>query len=189
MNKQTPPSLEAKVAKVIYNNLAPIVAGASVHPIFCRLNLHNSRFLKRINHKARMVYGMAYQPDIFVKASYERGGEDSIENALLTIQELVRGEHHADHKEYLFKRVEYLATEAISALYDRNHQEWLLKINTAIQSAKTSKVTKKAVKVTKKVSKVVKSIKAKSPVRTTKKKPVSRKRNKQGQFVSNRRKR
>jgi hypothetical protein len=122
---------------------------------------------------------MGYQPDILVKASYERGGEDSIENALLTIQELVRGNHHADHKEYIFKRIEYLATEAISALYDRNHQEWLSKINTAIQNAKTTKVTKKLVKV----------VKSKTPVKATKKKSVTRKRNKQGQFVSNRRKR
>jgi hypothetical protein len=179
MNTNTTPSFEAKVAKVIYNNLAPIVANAAVHPIFCRLNLHNSRLLKKINHKARMVYGMGYQPDILVKASYERGGEDGIENALITIQELVRGEHHADHKEYIFKRLEYLATEAISALYDRNHQDWISKINTAIQNAKTNKVTKK----------IVKDVKVKTSVKVTKKKSTTRKRNKKGQFVSNPRKR
>ena len=133
-----------------------------------------------------MIYGMSYQPDILVKSSYERGGEDNIENALLTIQELVRGDHHADHKEYIFKRIEFLVNEAMSALYDRNHQDWLGKIGTAIQQAKQLKKSKKPVKVD-----VKKNVKAATtnlkPLK--KKKAVKRLRNKKGQFIANRRKR
>jgi len=188
----TTPTIEAKIARVIYHNLTPIVLKASTHPLFCRLNLHNNSLLKKVNHKAKMVYGMEYQPDILVKASYDRGGEDNIENALLSIQELVRGDHHAGHKEYIFKRIEFLVNEAMSALYDRNHADWLQRIQTAILNAKALKES-----ATKKVKQV-----KKAPVKTTKKKIVKisvkkpikkkvklapRRRNKKGQFIKARR--
>lgn len=178
MTTKTSTSFEAKLAKAIYLNLTPLVVNASTHPIFSKLNLHNSKLLKKINHKAKMVYGMSYQPDTLVKASYNRGGDDNIENALLAIHELIQGDHHADHKEYIFKRLEFLTDEAINALYERNHQEWLTKIGTAIQNAKALKKKKKTV-----------------PVKLKKKKPLSKKkitscvrpRNKKGQFIRRRR--
>lgn len=179
-NKHT---LEAKIARTIYHNLTPVVLRASTHPLLCKLNLHNNSFLKKVNHKAKMIYGMSYQPDILVKASYERGGEDDTENALLAIQELVRGNHHADHKEYIFKRIEFLTNEAISSLYDRNHQDWLIKINRAIHEAKSLvksvKKTKKAT-VTKTIKKSVITLKKKIPTRP---KAVKRKRDKMGRFI------
>lgn len=187
----TTPTIEAKIAKVIYNNLAPIVLRASTHPLFCRLNLHNNSFLKRVNHKAKMVYGMGYQPDTLVKASYYKGGEDDIENALLSIQELVRGDHHADHKEYIFKRIEFLTNEAISALYDRNHKEWMQKIQTAILNAKALKVSiiekvKQVKKVPAKTKKKITKVQTKKPLKK-KNKLTPRRRNKKGQFIKARR--
>jgi hypothetical protein len=182
----TTPTIEAKIAKIIYHNLTPLVLKTSTNPILCRLNLHNNSFLKKINHKAKMVYGMSYQPDILVKASYDRGGEDNVENALLTIQGLVRGDHHANHKEYIFKRIEFLVNEAMSALYDRNHEEWMQRIQTAILSAKTTKkpVVKKA---TPKVKKTTTPKTKKKVIKS--KKPVKRIRNKKGQFISTKRRR
>jgi len=176
----TSPSIEAKVAKIIYNNLTPFVVKASIHPILGKFNLHNNRLLKKINIKAKMLYYMSYEPDTLVKSSYERGGEDNIENALLTIQELVRGDYHADHKEYIFKRIEFLVNEAMSALYDRNHQDWLTKIGTAIRTAKNLKAKKITKSDTKKsVKTVIKPLK----------KTIKRRRNKKGQFIANRRSR
>lgn len=185
----TQPTIEAKIARAIYHNLTPLVVKASTHPILCKLNLHNNDYLKKINRKTKMVYTMGYQPDVIVKASYDRGGEDNIENALLSIAELVRGDHHEDHKEYIFKRINYLATEALTALHDRNHQDWLVKIGRAIQDAKTlvkeAKVKKKPVKQVVKSAKSVKSKKTK----TVKKLALARRRNKKGQFIASRRKR
>jgi len=192
MSTTTTPTIEAKVARVIYHNLTPLVVNASTHPIFSKLNLHNNSLLKKINHKAKMIYGMSYQPDILVKASYNKGGEDNVENALLTIQELVRGSHHAWHKEYIFKRIEFLTNEAISALYDRNHEDWLYKIQTAIHNAKSLKETVvRNVKQSKKVpAKVVKKPVVKTKKKVTKsKKAVKRLRNKKGQFISAKRRR
>lgn len=190
----TTPTIEAKVARIIYHNLTSLVVNASTHPIFSRLNLHNNSLLKKINHKAKMVYGMAYQPDILVKASYNRGGEDDVENALLTIQELVRGDHHADHKEYIFKRIEFLTNEAISALYDRNHEDWMQKIQTAINNARILK-NNVLVKIKKKptTKKTPVKLKKKTPIKLKKKTTVKRKRivkrlrNKKGQFIKARR--
>lgn len=176
-------SLEAKLAKVIYNNLTPLVVTASTHPILSRLNLHNNKFLKKLNHKARMVYGMGYQPDILVKASYDRGGDDNIENALIAIRELTTEANHAGHKEYIFKRLEFLANEAISALYDRNHEDWTYRINTAIEQARQRK---KVVKPSKKKTTTTKSKTVKKPIKK-KAKPVQRRRNKKGQFIKSRR--
>lgn len=175
----TPTPFEAKLAKVIYNNLTPLVVGASTHPIFSRLNLHNNTFLKKVNHKAKMVYGMSFQPDILVKASYDRGGEDNIENALIAINELVSSDHHAGHKEYIFKRIEFLSTEALHALYNRNHQDWLTKISTAIQNAKTNTKVKKETKK--------KETTKRKTVNKTKKTAIKRLRNKKGQFISRKR--
>ena len=187
------PTIEAKIARIIYQNLTPIVVKASTNPLLCKLNLHNNSFLKKVNYKAKMIYGMEYQPDILVKASYDMGSEDNIENALLSIHELIRGDYHAGHKEYIFKRIEFLISEAITNLYERNHQEWLNKIGKAIQEARSSKkITKKQAKkptkstVKKNLKKDIKpSIKSKS----VKKKVIVRKRNKLGQFICNRRKR
>jgi hypothetical protein len=174
---------EAKLAKVICNNLTPFVVRASIHPVLSRLNLHNNKFLKKLNHKAKIVYGMSYQPDVLVKASYERGGDDNIENALIAIRELATEPNHADHREYIFKRLEFLANEAINALYDRNHQDWTHRVNTAIEQARQKK---KVVKSTKKKATATRSKTAEKPIKK-KAKPLQRRRNKKGQFIKSRR--
>jgi hypothetical protein len=183
MTTTTTTSLEAKLAKIIYNNLTPFVVRASIHPVLSKLNLHNNRFLKKLNHKARMVYGMGYQPDVLVKASYDRGGEDNIENALIAIRELTTDVNHADHKEYIFKRLEFLTNEAINALYDRNHEDWTYRINTAIEQARQRR---KVVEPSKKKTTTTRSKTVKKPV-LKKAKPTQRRRNKKGQFIKSRR--
>jgi len=184
MSTITQPTFEAKIAKAIYNNLTPFVVRASIHPVLSKLNLHNNRLLKKINTKAKMVYYMSYEPDAIVKASYDKGGEDNIENALLTIQELVHGDHHADHKEYIFKRLDFLTSEAIEALYSRNHQDWLYRIGNAIQNAKEKQTKKRSVvKPGKKT--LIKPVKKKTSKKT--KTATPRRRHKKGQFISSRR--
>ena len=197
MTTTTTTSLEAKLAKIIYNNLTPFVVRASIHPVLSKLNLHNNRLLKKLNTKAKMVYYMNFEPDAIVKDRYERGGEDNIENALLTINELVSSDYHANHKEYIFKRINYLTTEALTALHDRNHQDWLNRINTALENARVLKKTlKKSNKSVKRENlkdtatnykKTVKSLPKRK--KSLKKAALARKRNKLGQFTSNRRKR
>jgi hypothetical protein len=174
---------EAKLAKVIYNNLTPLVVTASIHPVLSRLNLHNNRFLKKLNIKAKMLYYMSYEPDAVVKASYDRGGDDNIENALIAIRELATEVNHAGHREYIFKRLEFLTNEAINALYDRNHEDWTYRINTAIEQARQRK---KVVKPSKKKATTTKSNTVKKPIKK-KAKPVQRRRNKKGQFIKSRR--
>jgi len=173
--------LEAKLAKVIYNNLTPFVVRASIHPVLSKLNLHNNRLLRKINTKAKMMYYMSYEQDAIIKASYDKGGEDNIENALIAIRELVTEDNHADHKEYIFKRLEFLANEAINALYNRNHQDWTYRINTAIDEAR-----QKAKSSKKKSTTTTKSKLKKKPVRK-KTKSLQRRRNKKGQFIKSRR--
>ena len=176
-------SIEAKLAKVIYNNLTPFVVRASIHPVLSRLNLHNNRLLKKLNIKAKMLYYMSYEPDAIVKASYDRGGSDDIENALIAIRELATEANHANHKEYIFERLKFLTNEAINALYDRNHEDWTYRINTAIEQARQKK---KVAKPSKKKTTTTKSKTTKKPVKK-KTKSVQRRRNKKGQFIKSRR--
>ena len=185
MTTTTTTPFEAKLAKIIYNNLTPIVINASVHPVLSKLNLHNNKLLRKINSKAKMVYYMSYEQDAIVKSSYDRGGEDDIENALIAIRELVTEDNHADHKEYIFKRLEFLANEAINALYDRNHQDWTYRITNAIEQARQKVKSSKKVKISKKNAVIAPKTK-KKPVKR-KIKTVQRRRNKKGQFIKSRR--
>jgi len=183
MNNTTP-TVEAKIAKFIYKNLAVNVVRASTHPLLCKLNLHNSTILKKINAKAGIVYKMAYNEDELVKESFDCGGSDDAENALLTILSLVRSNKHENHKEYIFKRIDYLASVALSSIYDRNHAEWVQRIHEAIHSARN--VINKKPKTTK-ITKSKKTPVSKKTVKTkTSAKPL---RNKKGQFVKARRRR
>jgi len=168
--------LEEKIAKYLHQGITTAVTKAAVHPVFCRLNLHNNKLLKDINRRAKIVYQMAYTPEVLVEAPYEYGGDDNVENALIAIRELALNDHHADHKEYIFKRIDFLTAEALHALYDRNHREWVQRIDRAIHEVK-SVISKPVKKV-----KTVKSVK-----KTSKKKPVARLRNKKGQFIKRRR--
>jgi hypothetical protein len=176
MNTTPSTTLEEKIAKYLHIGITTTVAKAAVHPVFCRLNLHNSKLLKTINRKAKIVYQMAYTPEVLIEAPYEFGGDDNVENALIAIRELAHGDHHGDHKEYIFKRIDFLTGEALHALYDRNHREWVQRIDRAIHEAKGV------------VPKPVKKVKTVKPVKkTSKKKSVTRLRNKKGQFIKRRR--
>jgi hypothetical protein len=132
----TTPTIKAKIAKAVYNGITDTVIKASTHPIFCKLNLHNSKLLKTINNKAFVAYKLAYHTDDLVKAPYDRGGETDVENALLAIQSLVRGGNYSYNKEFTFNRIDYLVNEGLSALYDQSHQDWLQRIQNAIHSVK-----------------------------------------------------
>jgi hypothetical protein len=175
--KTQPTTVEVKIAKLIHDNLPEAVIKASTHPLFCKLNLHNSSLLKKINQRASTLYKMSCQRDELVKAPYNYGGEDNLENALLAIQEIIKGDH--DHREYLFERIGFLASEAINTYYEKNHTEWLTRIQTAIHNAKT---TKKPV-VIKSPKKTVKSVKNVKTVVSKTKKPIGRPRNRKGQFI------
>ena len=177
-----PTPIEAKLAKFIYLNLNKVVTKSATHPVFCRLNLHNNCILKKLNSKVGMMYKMTYLRDELVKAPYNYGGQDDVENALIAIREVVKGAH--TYKEYLFERINFLASEALHSLYKKDHEEWVERITSAIQKAKQNK------KTTKRTSKksTVKTVKSKSVKKTSKKvKPVERRRNKKGQFIKARR--
>jgi hypothetical protein len=144
----TTPTIKAKIAKAVYNGITDTVIKASTHPVFCKLNLHNSSILKKINSKAFVAYTLAYHSDELVKAPYDQGGETDIENALLAIQSLVRGGRYSDNKEFTFSRIDYLVNEGLSALYDQAHQDWLQRIQNAIHSVKLQRVTSNVKKKT-----------------------------------------
>ena len=169
----TPKPIEAKIAKFVHNTLPDVVIKAATHPILCKLNLHNSSLLKKINSKARVVYYMSYHQDELVKAPYSCEGGDNVESALFAILELINSDTHENHKEFIFKRISYLANEALVSLREKNHQDWVQRIHVAIHAAKTKKPVKKTTPV--KPEKLVKP--------TKKKKPVKRLRNKKGQFI------
>ena len=187
----TPTPTEVKIAGFIYNNLGNLVTKAATHPVLCRLNLHNNKLLKKINNKAGIVYKMATQEDVLVKAPYYQGGEDNTENALMSIKELICSEQHHGYKDFIFKRINFLVSEAMSDLYNRNHQDWVQRINAAIHAAKPvlKTVVKPARKAAaKKVTKVKVAPKKKViPTKSKKVKSVKRLRDKNGRFISRRR--
>lgn len=188
-------TLEAKIAKLIHKGITDAVIGAATHPVFCRLNLHNNDFLKKVNKRARIVYDMAYHRDETIQAPYNCGSDDNSENAFLAILDLIKSNH--EHKEYIFERIQFLANEGLAALYKTDHENWIQRIHTAIHTAslvkqvtskpeKTSvkklKVDKRPIKVKEKPAKVIrKTVKPKVKV------PKKRKRDKMGRFIKARR--
>ena len=185
----TPTPLEVKIAGLIHNNLGNLVAKAAVHPVFCRLNLHNNKLLRKVNNRASILYKMATQEDILIKAPYYQGGEDNTENALMSIHELLRSEQHCGHREFLFKRIGFLVSEAMSDLYNRNHQEWVQRINDAITAARPTlkAIAKPARKAAAKAAKKKVTPKKKPITKAKKLKTVKRLRDKKGRFISKRR--
>jgi hypothetical protein len=186
----TPTKTEVKIAGFIYNNLGNFVSKAATHPILCRLNLHNNRLLKKINNKAGILYRMATQEDALVKAPYYQGGEDNTENALMSIKELICSEQHYGYKDFIFKRINFLVCEAMSDLYNRNHQEWVQRINAAIHAARpVLKAVKKPLRkvAAKKSVKTKVAPKKKAIVKPKKVNSVKRLRDKKGRFISRRR--
>ena len=180
-------TLEAKIAKLIHKGITSAVIGAATHPVFCRLNLHNSDFLKKVNKRARIVYDMAYHRDETVQAPYNYGSDDNSENAFLAILDLVKGNH--EHKEYIFERIQFLANEGLAALYRTDHENWIQRIHMAIHTASLAKqATSKPVKAVKKpkVDKKPNKV-AKKVVKPKVKVPKKRKRDKMGRFIKARR--
>jgi len=175
----TPTQTEIKLAKFIQDNLPALVIKAGTHPIFCKLNLHNNKLLKTINTRASLIYKTSQCNDELVKASYEYDGETKVDNALLAIKALLQSDRRGYNSEYVIKRIEFLADEALAAYYEISHENWVQRIGSAIESAKKV-VSKKTAKV----------VKVKPKAKTVKtKKPVKRLRNKKGQFIKVRKRR
>lgn len=162
----TTPSLKAKLAKFTHDNLPDLIGKAAVHPLFCKLNLHNNSLLKKINSKACDYYSYVYHGDALVRASFNCGGDDILENSLIAIERLSRNNNL--NTEFVFKRINFIVNEGLQALYDRNHQEWIKRIDNAIHESKTTTSTSKLIKKPKITKKNVQL------------------RNKKGQFVSTR---
>jgi len=175
---------EIKIAKFIHENLPTLVIKAGTHPLFCKLNLHNSGLLKKLNARANIIYKMSSCEDVLVKAPYNLNGESDIDNALLSIKALLQSDYHGEYKDYIFKRIGFLVDEALRAYYDVSHQSWVQRIHNAIHAAKKEI----AVKTKDKKSAIKKKqlIKVKP---TKAKKPIKRARNSKGQFIKARKRR
>lgn len=151
--------LEAKIAGVLHDNITNAVVKASTNRYLCKLNLHNNTFLKKLNHRLGVIHRLATEGETLVQSPYEHGSDDGVENALLAIRHLIEGNYYGS-REFLFKRLDFITSSALSELYDRRHREWIDRITAAIQNASSTKSVKRT-------------------------KPVQRKqpRNKKGQFI------
>jgi hypothetical protein len=183
----TTPNTEAKIAKFIYKNLPTIVARAGVHPIFCRLNLHNNKFLKAVNTRAGIVYKMAYCQNELITERYDQGGETKVDDALLAIKALLKSDWHAYHKDYIVKRIEFLTNEALQAYYSVSRDSWVERVHNAIQEAKRQEKAKSKKKPT--ITKSKKKPVQKKKLVTKSKKVTKRARNSKGQFIKARKRR
>ena len=164
----TPTTTEIKIAKLIHENLPTLVIKAGTHPIFCKLNLHNNKFLKTINSRAGIIYKMSKCGDDLIKAPYDFDGESKVDNALLAIKALLESDRRGYSEEYIIKRIDFLVDEALQSYYDISHQSWVERIHIAIHEVKKEIGIKAKTK-----------LKSKS----AKKKPVKRMRNSKGQFI------
>jgi hypothetical protein len=152
--------LEAKIAKFLHTGITNAVVKASSNRYFCRFNLHNNTFLKRLNNRLNIAYRTVFDEKSVVEAPYNYGSEDGVENALLAIRQLIDG-GYTGNREYLFKRLDYLTNRALNDLYDRNHRDWIQRIDQAIHAAKVQE----------------------KPVVKARRRPVDRPRDKKGRFT------
>jgi len=164
-------TFEAKIAKSIHDKFTSVISRLSSSSPFAGVNLNESLLVKAIERRLSIAYRAVLDEKNLIEEPYSvYGSVDSVENALLAIKDLITG-GYCGNRNYLFKRLDFLTTSALNDLKERNHTEWIQRINQ--EFCATSDLTKSA--------QVIRARKRKRNVQT-------RLRDKSGRFIKNKKK-